>query len=98
MHRLRHDGTDRLARIGAMVGAGMGVTSSLGLWLALRGSGKRRWTVDIRSRLSQLRLGRGCLYLHSLSLSQRPNAESCTMIVCERSGPVETRPICTPIC
>ena len=98
MHRLRHDGTDRLARIREVAGAGMGVASSLGLRLALRGSRERRWTVDIRSRLSQLRLGRGCLYLHPLSLSQRPNAESCTMIVCERSGPVETSPICTPIC
>src|SRR5215208_5422752 len=33
-----------------------------------------------------------------LSRSHPPSAESCTMIVCERSGPVETRPISTPIC
>src|SRR5678815_3137948 len=33
-----------------------------------------------------------------LSRSQPPSAESCTMIVCMRSGPVDTRPISTPIC
>ena len=48
--------------------------------------------------LSQSRLGCSRLHSYSVSRSHCPNAESCTMIVCERSGPVETNPICTPIC
>lgn len=87
-----------LARIGEMVVIRMGTASGLGFCDSLRRSRTRHWTTVLLACVSQFRLG--CRRLHSYSLSriQRPNAESWTMIVCERSGPVETRPICTPIC
>src|SRR5688572_8803287 len=101
MHRVWNAGTLRLARVAVFARAGVVTTSAVGFWLALRWTRQQLCASVLRDPVHQLRLGRRRLHLHRVSLasfSQPPSAESRTMIVCERSGPVETSPISTPIC
>src|SRR6185295_18181399 len=94
----QRNGISWLEGLGEVACTRLGAASAVGFWSAPSWTRTKLCPSDLRVLVYHLRLGRRGLHSHLLPRSQPPRAESWTIIVCERSGPVETRPISTPIC
>src|SRR6185503_9723631 len=96
--RFRNVGLDGLEGLGEVARPRLVAAPGLGFRSPPSWTRAKFCSVNLRVRVYHVRLGRRRLHFHLLSRSQPPRAESCTMIVCMRSGPVDTSPISTPIC